>query len=296
MRSSVTTKGSHQQQSSSAGHHSTTPASQGHNNKGNKKVSGSGTTKSKDDLEKKEVKEKSYNWIARRMNWLDPEGYDEEIYSFQHFGQNSESFTLEIIAIADWGWRNMDLGFNYPVPTFPNYLFNEFSGSCQYVGQVPMKPESLYQSGSDIWGRYTEAWTLMVTTLQFWTDEELIANKPVHSASAPTPEAHWTPSGEGCGQVIKLHLKRATQGPGWIHIEPKDAGLDVTNHTRHHCNPSHAGAKAMMIWPFFLRNMTKHTKLAGQPWLMSFFLQVKMWWICSTMRMICSKTLRSLRQ
>ena len=71
----------------------------------------------------------------------------------------------------------MDLGFNYPVPTFPNYLFNKFSRSRQVVGQVPMKPKSLYQSGGDVQGRCTEAWTLMVSILEFWMDEESIVDE-----------------------------------------------------------------------------------------------------------------------
>ena len=29
------------------------------------------------------------------------------------------------------------------------------------------------------------------------------------------------------GDVLKLHLKRATQGEGWNHVEPKDSGPDV---------------------------------------------------------------------
>ena len=37
-----------------------------------------------------------------------------------------------------------------------------------------MKPDYLQQYGTDIRGRCTEAWTLMVSILQFWTDEELI--------------------------------------------------------------------------------------------------------------------------
>ena len=39
-----------------------------------------------------------------------------------------------------------------------------------------MKPNSLYQSGGDIWGKCTEAWTWMVSILQFWADDESIAD------------------------------------------------------------------------------------------------------------------------
>ena len=92
----------------------------------------------------------------------------------QHFDRNSKSFAFEIIAIADWGRRYMKLGFNYPVPMFPNYLFSQLSESHQVVGQSPMKLNSIQQLGSDVRARCTEAWTLMVSVLQFWTDEETI--------------------------------------------------------------------------------------------------------------------------
>ena len=81
------------------------------------------------DLEKKELKEKSYDWITSHMNHLDPKGYVEEINSFWHFGENTKSFALEIIAIIDWGWKYVDAGFHYPIPIFPHYLFNQFAGS-----------------------------------------------------------------------------------------------------------------------------------------------------------------------
>ena len=138
------------------------------------KVSGPRPAKFPGDPEKREVKDKSYDWITRRVDRLDPKGYVEEIYSFRHFGKNSKSFTLEIIAIADWGWRYMELGFNYPIPAFPAYLFNQFSESCQTVGQAPIKPDYLQQYSENVWGWCAEAWTLMVSILQFWTDEESI--------------------------------------------------------------------------------------------------------------------------
>ena len=129
--------------------------------------------------EKREVKDKSDDWIARRMNRLDPKGYVEEIYSFQHFGRNSKSFALKIIAIADWGRGYMELGLNYPIPVFPAYLFNWFSESCQAVGQAPMKPDYLQQYGMDVRGRCVEAWTLMLSILQFWTNEESIKDREI---------------------------------------------------------------------------------------------------------------------
>ena len=125
------------------------------------------------------MKDKSYDWIARHMDWLDVKGYVEEIHSFQHFDRNSKSFAFEIIAIVDWGRRYRELGFNYPVPMFPNYLFSWLSESCQVVGQSPMKLDSIQQLGGDVRARCTEAWTLMVSILQFWTDEETIKDSEI---------------------------------------------------------------------------------------------------------------------
>ena len=105
---------------------------------------------------------------------LDPKGFVEEINSFQHFDHNSKTFAFKIIALADWGQRYLELGFNYPVPMFPNYLFNRLAESCQVVGQPSLKLDSIQQLGGDVWGQCTEAWTLMASVLQFWTDEETI--------------------------------------------------------------------------------------------------------------------------
>ena len=145
-----------------------------HDDKKDNKTSGLPPAKFPGDPEKREVKDKSYDWIAWRMSQLDPKGYMEEIYSFRYFGWNSKSFALEIITIVDWGRRYMELGFNYAIPTFSNYLFNQFSGSRQAVRQVPTKPDCLRQTGSDVCSWCTEAWTLMASVLQFWTDEESI--------------------------------------------------------------------------------------------------------------------------
>ena len=68
----------------------------------------------------------------------------------------------------------MELGFNYPVSMFPNYLFNWLSESYQVVGQPSLKLDSIQQLGCDMRAQCTEAWTLMASVLQFWTDEETI--------------------------------------------------------------------------------------------------------------------------
>ena len=56
-------------------------------------------------------------------------------------------------------------------------------------------------------------------------DKNMVVTQPVYST--PAPNASRTPSGMEYGQTIKIHLKRVTQGPGWTHVEPKDAGPDI---------------------------------------------------------------------
>ena len=108
------------------------------------------------------------------MARLDSMGFVEEINSFWHFDWNSRSFAFKIIALMDWGWRYVELRFHYPIPVFPNYLFSGISKSCQVVGQSPLKLDSIQQLSGDVQAWCTEAWTLMVYVLQFWTDKETI--------------------------------------------------------------------------------------------------------------------------
>ena len=52
----------------------------------------------------------------------------------------------------------------------------------------------------------------------------------IENPTAPGPKPITSPprlTKAGWGDVLKLHLKRATQGEGWSHVEPKDSGLDV---------------------------------------------------------------------
>ena len=71
------------------------------------------------DPEKKELREQPYRWIESHMKCLNLAGYMEEINSMRYFGKNAGSFALQIVAIADWGRRFMEVGLNSPVPTFP---------------------------------------------------------------------------------------------------------------------------------------------------------------------------------
>ena len=73
----------------------------------------------------------------------------------------------------------MEFGFNYPVPMFPNYLFNWLKESHQVVGQPSLKLDSIQQLSSDVRARCTEAWNLMTSVLQFWTDEETIKDSAI---------------------------------------------------------------------------------------------------------------------
>ena len=43
-----------------------------------------------------------------------------------YFGRNASCFALQMVAIANWGRKFMDVGFNYPIPTFPQFLFTPY--------------------------------------------------------------------------------------------------------------------------------------------------------------------------
>ena len=78
------------------------------------------------DPEKREIKDKPHRWIEARVKHLDPAGYMEEINSLCYFGRNASCFALQIVAIADWGQKYMDVGFKYPIPAFPQFLFTPY--------------------------------------------------------------------------------------------------------------------------------------------------------------------------
>ena len=170
----------------------TTSTSQGSRTKSSKagtsktevKATGLGPAKYPGDPEKREVKDKSYDWIARHMAQLDPKGFVKEINAFWYFKCNSKTFAFEVITLADWGLRYMELGFKYPVPVFPNYLFNWLSKSCQVVRQPSLKLDSIHQLAGDIRAWCTESWTLMASVLQFWTDEKSIQDGAVLAAGS----------------------------------------------------------------------------------------------------------------
>ena len=123
------------------------------------------------DPEKWEIKEKPHRWIEARVRHLDPAGYMEEINSLRCFWRNAGCFAMQIVAIADWGWKYTDVGFRFPIPTFPQFLFTPMTNSHQGGAQVPVKPSHLQNPGGDVCLRSRKAWKWMVAVLQFWGDE-----------------------------------------------------------------------------------------------------------------------------
>ena len=128
------------------------------------------------DPEKWKIKEKPHRWIEARVRRLDPAGYMEEINSLWCFGRNAGCFALQIVAIADWGWKYRDVGFWFPIPTFPEFLFSPMTNSHQGRAQVPIKLSHLQNPGGDVRLRSREAWKWMVAVLQFWGDEASTAD------------------------------------------------------------------------------------------------------------------------
>ena len=123
------------------------------------------------DPEKREIKDKPHRWIESWVRHLDPAGYMEEINSLHYFRRNASCFALQIIAIADWGRKYTDVGFKYPIPTFPQFLFTPLPKSHQGRAQVPVRPSQVNTPGGDVRHRSREAWKWMVAVLQFWGDE-----------------------------------------------------------------------------------------------------------------------------
>ena len=102
------------------------------------------------DPEKREIKDKPHRWIEARVRCLDQAGYMEEINSLHYFGRNAGCFALQIVAIADWGRKYMDVGFKYPIPAFHQFLFTPIPDSHQGGSQVPVKPSQVHTPGGDM--------------------------------------------------------------------------------------------------------------------------------------------------
>ena len=132
------------------------------------------------DPEKREIKDKPHRWIESRVKCLDPAGYMEEINSLHYFRRNAGCFALQIVAIADLGRKYMDVGFKYPIPMFPQFLFTPMPESHQGGAQVPVKLSQVNAPRGDVCLRSREAWKWMVAVLQFLGDEASSADSIVY--------------------------------------------------------------------------------------------------------------------
>ena len=132
------------------------------------------------DSETKELRDKPHRWIEFRVRCLDPASYTEKINSMRYFRRNAGCFTLQIVAIADWGQKFMDVGLHYPIPTFPPFLFTPLPESHQGGTQVPVKLSQVSAPGGYVCNKSREAWKWMVVVLQFWGDEASSADSIVY--------------------------------------------------------------------------------------------------------------------
>ena len=122
------------------------------------------------------LQDRPHCWIEARVKRLDPGGYPDEVKSLRYFGRNAHDFAMGIVAIADWGLRDLDKGLKYPIPTIPPYLFTPLPEARQSGAQVPVKPSQFGGPGGDVRQRCRESWKWLVTVLQFWTDEATVAD------------------------------------------------------------------------------------------------------------------------
>ena len=132
--------------------------------------------KKKEDAEKKVLQDKPHRWIEAHVKRLDPGGYPDEVKSLRYFERNACEFAMAIVAITDWGRRYLDKGLRYPILTIPPYLFTPLPEARQSGAHVPVRPSQLGNPGGDVCHRSRESWKWLVTVLQFWTDEAVVAD------------------------------------------------------------------------------------------------------------------------
>ena len=97
-----------------------------------------------------------------------------------YFRRNAGCFALQIVAIADWGQKFMDVGLNYPIPTFPQFLFTPLLELHQGGVQVSIKLSQVSVPGGDMRDKSRKAWKWMVVVLQFWADEASSADGVIY--------------------------------------------------------------------------------------------------------------------
>ena len=132
------------------------------------------------DPEKKELRDKPHRWIESWVKCLDPAGHMEEINSLRYFKRNAGCFALQIVAIVDWSQKFMDVGFKYPIPMFPQFLFTPLLESHQGGAQVPVKLSQVNVPGGDVRDKSRKAWKWMAAVLQFWGDEASSADSIIY--------------------------------------------------------------------------------------------------------------------
>ena len=145
--------------------------------------------KKKEDAEKKVLQDRPHRWIEALVKHLDPGGYPDEIKALRYFSRNARDFAMGIVAITDWGWRYLDKGLKYPIPTIPPYLFTPLPEARQSGAQVPVRPSQLADPGGDVRHRSRESWKSLVTVLQFWADEATVADGAVYGGRVCPPSA-----------------------------------------------------------------------------------------------------------
>ena len=180
VKSAVVVKGPSTKSTEPSGHHSQTPA-RSPKKKNNKPLKPPRfKLKDRELTEKEMVRDRAYDWIAARVDRLDPRGYVEETCSLKFFGHQQVTYGLEIVAIIDWARRYLELGMVHPLPTLPMYLFSSFVASRQTANSPLKKDDGMYTDTDDIRERFHRGWILMAAVLQFWTDEQSIQDGEIN--------------------------------------------------------------------------------------------------------------------
>ena len=135
--------------------------------------------------------------------------------------------------IAGWDWKYMDVRLHYPIPVFPHYHYLMSSPGPAKAEGKSLQNLTILASLEGMYGasalRFGPGWSPSSSFGQMRQKDKTAKEKRGAQQAHLIPKHHdsRTPSGVGCGQTIKLHLKKAIQGPGWTHVESKDPGPDV---------------------------------------------------------------------
>ena len=74
-----------------------------------------------------------------------------------YLGRNASCFALQIVDTADLGWKFMNVGLNYPLPMFPQFLLTPLPETHHGRAQVPFKPSHVSVPGGDMRDKSREA-------------------------------------------------------------------------------------------------------------------------------------------